>query len=132
MRLLLDTHVFLWLITADERLPEKMRDDILDWNNVVYLSVVSMWEIAVKHQRGRLPLPESPETYLTAQRRRHRIIGLPLEESDVFQLAKLPPIHRDPFDRMLVCQALARGLTIVTVDALVQAYPALIYERHRE
>ena len=132
MRLLLDTHVFLWLITADKRLPEKMRDDILDWDSDVYLSVVSMWEIAVKHHRGRLPLPEPPETYLTALRRRHGIIGLPLEESDVLQLAKLPPIHGDPFDRMLVCQALARDLTIATVDELVQAYPARVYERHRK
>lgn len=132
MRLLLDTHVFLWLITADERLPEKMRDDILDWNNDVYLSVVSVWEITVKHYQGRLPLPEPPETYLAEQRRKHGIIGLPLEESDVFQLAKLPSIHGDPFDRMLVCQALARDLTIATVDEIVRAYPALTYERHRE
>ena len=132
MRLLLDTHVFLWLITADERLPEKMRDDILDWNNDVYLSVVSVWEITVKHHRGKLPLPEPPETYLAAQRRKHGIIGLPLEESDVFQLAKLPSIHGDPFDRMLVCQALARDLIIATVDEIVRAYPALTYERHRE
>lgn len=130
MRLLLDTHVFLWLITADKRLPEKMREDILDSNNEVYLSVVSLWEISIKHQVGKLPLPESPETYLAAQSRRHEIVTLSVEESDVFQLANIPPIHRDPFDRMLVCQAMARGLTIVTVDALVKSYPVPIYDGH--
>ena len=130
MRLLLDTHVFLWLITADKRLPEKMRDDILDPNNEVYLSVVSLWEISIKHRLGRLPLPEPSETYLAARRRRHGIRSLSIEESDVFQLSKLPPIHRDPFDRMLVCQALARDLAIATVDASIQAYPVPIYDRH--
>lgn len=82
-----------------------------------------MWEIIVKNQLGKLPLPELPETYLPKQRDRHQIASLALDESSVIQLAKLPPLHRDPFDRMLICQALQNGLTIATVDAAIRAYP---------
>ena len=75
---------------------------------------------------GKLPLPEPPETYLPKQRDLHQIASLALDESSVIQLAKLPPLHRDPFDRMLICQALQNGLTIVTVDSAVRAYPVSV------
>ena len=81
MRLLLDTHIFLWLITGDQRLPEVMQRDILNLENAVYLSVISLWEISVKYQLGKLPLPEPPETYLSVQRERHMIASLPLDEA---------------------------------------------------
>jgi len=106
MKLLLDTHVFLWFISGDNRLPDAMRDSIRDLNNEVYLIVVSLWEVIVKHQLGRLPLPQPPESYLPVQRERHRISSLSLDEASVSQVANLPPIHRDPFDRMLICQAI--------------------------
>lgn len=99
-----------------------VRDAIRDPNNEVYLSAVSVWEAIVKYQLGKLPLPESPETYLPKQRDLHQIASLALDESSVIQLAKLPPLHRDPFDRMLICQALHNGLTIATVDSAVCAY----------
>ncbi|MGH7962856.1 MAG: type II toxin-antitoxin system VapC family toxin [Candidatus Binatia bacterium] len=67
-----------------------------------------------------------PERYLPAQRERHQIVDLPLDETSVRQLAALPPIHRDPFDRMLICQAIEHQLTIITVDEVFEAYPALI------
>ena len=127
MRLLLDTHIFLWLITGDQRLPEVMQRDILNLENAVYLSVISLWEISVKYQLGKLPLPESPENYLSVQRERHMIASLPLDEASVSQLAKLPSTHRDPFDRMLICQALEHRLTIVTVDEMIRAYPVPVY-----
>ena len=127
MRLLLDTHIFLWLITGDRRITEAMQIDILNPANEVFLSVVSFWEISVKYQLGRLPLPEPPESYLPTQRQRHQIASLSLDEASVSQLAKLPAIHRDPFDRMLVCQALENDLTIITVDEMLQSYPARIY-----
>ena len=129
MRLLLDTHVFLWFISGDERLPETIRDDIRDSANEVYLSVVSLWEAMVKHQLGRLPLPQPAEVYLPTQRERHQIASLALDEASVSQLAHLPPIHRDPFDRMLVCQAMQHGLTIVTVDDLICRYPVPVLDR---
>jgi PIN domain nuclease of toxin-antitoxin system len=71
---------------------------------------------------GKLPLPESPETYLPKQRNLHQIASLALDETSVAQLAKLPPLHRDPFDRMLICQAVQNSLIIATVDAAVRAY----------
>jgi PIN domain nuclease of toxin-antitoxin system len=124
MKLLLDTHVFLWLISADQRLPGAWREVIQDPENEVYLSVVSLWEAIVKYQLGKLPLPESPETYLPRQRDRHRIANLVLDEGSVARLASLPTLHRDPFDRMLVCQALHHRLSLATVDGDVLAYGA--------
>ncbi|MFZ9737614.1 MAG: type II toxin-antitoxin system VapC family toxin [Prochlorotrichaceae cyanobacterium] len=123
MRILLDTHIFLWFISGNAQLSRNVRDAIRDPDNEVYLSVVSVWEAIVKYQLGKLPLPEHPETYLPQQRDLHQIASLALEESSVLQLAKLPPLHRDPFDRMLICQALHNSLIIVTVDSAVRAYP---------
>jgi PIN domain nuclease of toxin-antitoxin system len=122
MRILLDTHIFLWFISGDIQLSTDVRDAIRDPDNEVYLSSVSVWEAIVKYQLGKLPLPEPPETYLPKQRNLHQIASLALDESSVIQLAKLPPLHRDPFDRMLICQALQNGLTLATVDAAVRAY----------
>jgi PIN domain nuclease of toxin-antitoxin system len=106
MRLLLDTHIFLWYISGDARLPDALRDSIRNPEHEVYLSVVSLWEAIIKYQLGKLPLPHPPEHYLPTQRARHQIVSLSLDEASVRQLAKLPSIHRDPFDRMLICQAM--------------------------
>jgi PIN domain nuclease of toxin-antitoxin system len=122
MKILLDTHIFLWFISGDSRLSADIRDAIRNTDNEVYLSVVSIWESIIKHQLGKLPLPESPETYLTKQRDLHQIISLAVDEKSVTQLAKLPLLHRDPFDRMLICQALQNDLVIATVDAAIRAY----------
>jgi PIN domain nuclease of toxin-antitoxin system len=126
MKILLDTHIFLWFISGDIQLSTYVRDSIRDPSNEVYLSAVSVWEVIVKYQLGKLPLPEPPETYLPKQRNLHQIISLELDEVSVAQLAQLPPLHRDPFDRMLICQALQKGLTIATVDATVRAYPVSV------
>ncbi|MEL6137523.1 MAG: type II toxin-antitoxin system VapC family toxin, partial [Cyanobacteria bacterium J06628_6] len=91
-------------------------------NNQVYLSVASIWEVIVKYQLNKLSLPEHPGTYLPKQRQRHQIASLPLDESSVVQLMKLPPLHRDPFDRMLICQAIQNRLTIATVDTAIRDY----------
>jgi len=122
MRILLDTHFFLWFISGDPQLSTDVRDGIRDPDNDVYLSSVSIWEAVVKYQLGKLPLPEPPETYLPKQRDLHQIASLSLDESSVVKLAQLPPLHRDPFDRMLICQALHNNLTIATVDTAICAY----------
>jgi len=106
MRILLDTHIFLWYISGDSRLSTDVYDTIRDPDNKVYLSTVSIWESIVKYQLGKLPLPAPPETYLKKQRNYHRIASLGLNEKSVAQLVNLPPLHRDPFDRMLIAQAL--------------------------
>ena len=126
MNLLLDTCIFLWFISGDQRLPASMREAIRDPANAVHLSAVSLWEIIVKYQLGKLSLPRPPEQYIPEQRQRHRIASLPLDEDSVARLQQLPPLHRDPFDRMLICQALARNLTLLTVDDKIRAYPVQV------
>jgi len=118
MRLLLDTHVFLWYISIDPRLPATFQSAIREPSNDV-----SIWEAVVKHALGKLPLPAPPSDYLPRQREAHGIAALPIDEEAMRHLAGLPAIHRDPFDRMLVAQALQYGLTIVAVDSEVAAYP---------
>lgn len=93
MRILLDTHIFLWFISRDARLTPDLRDMIRDSSNEIYLSAVSVWEVMVKHQLGKLPLPESPGTYLPKQRDLHQIVSLALDESSVIQLVNLPLLH---------------------------------------
>src|SRR5882672_8626728 len=122
MMLLLDTHIFLWYITGDERVSRSMRRAVED-SEAAYLSVVSLWEATIKYQLGKLPLPEEPHPWLSVQREQHGIEPLPLDEASVARLAALALHHRDPFDRMLVCQALQHDLTIVTVDAILSKYP---------
>lgn len=123
MNLLLDTHIFLWLITNDPQLSTKARLAIEDGNNDVFLSVVSVWEITIKYKLGKLPLPQSPEVFLPSQRKLHSVTTLPLEEECIQQLVQLPDLHRDPFDRMLISQALHHNLTLVTEDHAIFAYP---------
>jgi PIN domain nuclease of toxin-antitoxin system len=122
MRILLDTHVFLWHLTDDTRLPAPFLAAILDPTNEVYLSAASVWEAVVKYQLGKLPLPGPPDVFLPAERQAHGIASLAIDEGSMPHLAGLPPIHRDPFDRILVAQALQHGLTIATVDPEVTAY----------
>src|SRR5437879_3319694 len=123
MRLLVDTHVFLWYITADPRLPATYRTAIQDAANEVYLSVASVWEVVIKYQLGKLPLPAPPADYLPQQRDAHGIASLSIDEAAMVPLAALPPLHRDPFDRLRVAQAIQHGFTILTVDPDVVAYP---------
>lgn len=128
MKLLLDTHAFLWYVSADSRLPDVLREVIRDPSNEIHLSVVSVWEALVKHALGKLPLPSSPAVeYLQQSRAAHRIATLPLEESALTYLAQLPSLHRDPFDRILVAQALEHGLTLVTLEEAVRVYPVPLF-----
>jgi len=88
------------------------------------LSAVSSWEIAVKFGLGRLSLPSPPSKFVPDQRRLRGVESLPLEEDAVLHVQRLPRLHNDPFDRMLVCQALVHGLVILTPDELITQYPA--------
>ncbi|MGH9325032.1 MAG: type II toxin-antitoxin system VapC family toxin [Vicinamibacteria bacterium] len=123
MRLLLDTSTFLWFLTADRRLSDRAAAAIRSAENDAWLSVVSFWEILVKHRLGRLPLPKPPFSYIPTQRRRHGIASLTLRERAMVHLPKLPLHHRDPFDRMLVCQSLEHDMLLVTSDSTLASYP---------
>lgn len=94
-----------------------------DPDNEVYLSVASAWEIIVKHNLGKLPLPEPPHEFIKKWRNLHQIDSLPLDEAAVLQLPRLPEYHRDPFDRVLICQAIANSMVILTPDEHITKYP---------
>ena len=126
MKILLDTCEFLWLVTGDTKLSSSVAAAVRDPQNQVFLSTVSFWEISVKHSLGKLTLPASPAQFIPLQREKHLIVPLSLDESAVAQLSSLPTLHRDPFDRMLICQALAHGLTLASSDSLVRQYPVAV------
>ena len=126
MKLLLDTCTFLWIVSGAPELSDRARTLFADPENDAYLSTVSDWEMALKHALGRLPMPEPPARFVPAQRKAHGIESLPLDEEAALHLDRLPALHQDPFDRMLVCQALVHGLAIVTPDRLIAQYPVRI------
>jgi PIN domain nuclease of toxin-antitoxin system len=123
VRLLLDTCTFLWIVSGSPRLSKKAAQWFTDPANEIFLSAVSAWEISVKHSLGTLRLSAPPIDFVPSQRESHGIAALPLMEEEVVYLPKLPKLHRDPFDRMLVCQAIVNGLAILTPDALISQYP---------
>jgi PIN domain nuclease of toxin-antitoxin system len=123
LRLLLDTHTFLWWSSQrGARLSERARDLLADGATEVSFSVVSAWEIAIKVGGGRMDLPEPVDRYLPSRMRRHGFDLLPIELAHVFRAGSLPPIHRDPFDRMLVAQAQVESLPILTADPAISRY----------
>ena len=123
MRLLLDTATFIWMAEGHAKLSASARSLIADASNELFLSAASAWEIAVKHGLGRLDLRVPPDEYVWQQRQLHRIESLPIDEAAALQSAKLPDVHRDPFDRILVSQAILGGMAIVTPDRLIKMYP---------
>ncbi|MDP2786560.1 MAG: type II toxin-antitoxin system VapC family toxin [Pseudomonadota bacterium] len=127
MKLLIDTCAFIWLATAPRKLSKGMRLLYENPGNEVYLSVASAWEISIKHRSGKLRLSNDmpPAEFIPEARRRHGIEVLALREEDSFMLPRLPPIHQDPFDRMLICQAIANQMVILTPDPLITQYPVL-------
>ena len=123
MRLLLDACAFLWLTADVPRASARARDLFRDAANDVHLSSVSGWEIAIKYSQGRLTLAQPPDRLVPLMREQHGIAALPLDEESVLYAHRLPPLHRDPFDRMLVCQAIVHGMAILTPDPLIVQYP---------
>jgi PIN domain nuclease of toxin-antitoxin system len=122
LKLLVDTHVFLWLQTDPERLGEHL-GIVEDTRTDLLLSAVSSWEIAIKYQLGKLPLPEAPERWVPDRMRAIHAQALAVEHPHALAVATLPQLHRDPFDRLLVAQATLLGLTIITADPAVAQYP---------
>jgi PIN domain nuclease of toxin-antitoxin system len=104
-------------------LTENAKQIFINPENEIFLSCVSVWEIMVKNNIGKLPLPQVAEKFILEQRIQHEIKTLALTEKAVFYLRQLPQYHRDPFDRMLICQAIAHHLLILTNDNLIKQYP---------
>jgi PIN domain nuclease of toxin-antitoxin system len=126
LKVLLDTCTFLWICAEPEKLSNDARQSYSDPDTEVYLSSVSCWEIAVKYSRGRLLLAEPPARFIAEQRAQHGIKSLPLDEESALHAARLPKFHADPFDRLLVCQAIVHGLAVLTPDILISQYPVRI------
>ena len=123
MRVLLDSHTLLWDAMGDERLPEAVRRLIDDPRTRLVLSVATTWELTIKSMAGRLRLPEAPGPYFDGLVRDARFEVLPVEQRHVAALPELPAIHDDPFDRMLIAQALVEDLDLVSGDERIRRYP---------
>jgi PIN domain nuclease of toxin-antitoxin system len=122
VRVLLDTHAFLWWVLEDQRLSPVARETITDPGIDVLVSPVSAWEIAVKAADGRLDLPEPSRTYVPSRMVANRFQELPITLDHCLRTAELPLIHRDPFDRLLVAQAQAEDLPLVSGDPAITRY----------
>jgi PIN domain nuclease of toxin-antitoxin system len=122
MRLLLDTHAFLWWIFDDPRLPPSARALIGGAGAEVLFSAVSGWEIAIKARTGRLDLPSDVPGFVQDQVRRNRMTVLPIELRHALRVHALPDHHRDPFDRLLVAQAQVEAVPLLSRDPLLAAY----------
>ncbi len=123
MRVLLDTHAFLWWIEDAPRLSGRAREAIADEGNEILFSVVSAWEIVVKVGVGKLALDEAPERIIPEQIGRNDMEILPIKLDHALRVHELPNHHKDPFDRLLVAQALDEGIPIISVDPEVARYP---------
>ncbi len=122
MRVLLDTHTLLWWIAEDARLSHKACDVMADGRNVLLVSAASGWEIAIKVGLGRIELPRPIAAFLSEQLRQNQMDVLPVQMSHALRVQELPPLHRDPFDRMLVAQAQLERLPILTADPSIARY----------
>ncbi len=122
MNLLLETNALLWWLAGSDRLGRPARNAIADPDSDVYASAASAWEIAIKVGLGKLELPANVATWLPAQLTENRFVPLPISIAHALGVEDLPPHHTDPFDRLLVAQALVEGMTIVTGDAQLERY----------
>jgi PIN domain nuclease of toxin-antitoxin system len=122
MKILVDTCTFLWIATDSPRLSKTASAIFLDRNNERYLSSASAWEIGIKHAAGRLPLPQRPDIFVPKIRDRSGIASVDIDEESALHACRLPALHSDPFDRMLVAQAVVHGMAILTPDPEIEQY----------
>jgi PIN domain nuclease of toxin-antitoxin system len=122
VKILIDTCTFLWIASDSPRLSKTAAAVFLDRNNERYLSAASLWEIGIKHAAGRLPLPGRPDIFVPRVREASGIVSLDIDEESALHAGRLPGLHSDPFDRMLVAQAIVHGMTILTPDPEIERY----------
>lgn len=122
MKLLIDSHIFLWMNGESSKLSERFIALSRSGEHDFYLSVASAWEIQIKHQLGKLTLPLPIEELISKNQLESDIQLLPIELSHIGYLEQLPPHHKDPFGRMIIAQAMLEGMTIVSVDHAFSAY----------
>jgi PIN domain nuclease of toxin-antitoxin system len=127
LRLLVDTHCWLWYLLTPERLSKPAQEALRDPDNEIFFSVVSSWEIVVKFGLGKLDLPLPPSSYIPDRLAKLGHQTLSIHQGHVLQLEALPLHHRDPFDRLLVAQAQVEGLQLVTADEVLTAYDVPVF-----
>ena len=123
MRLLLDTHAFLWFVLNDPRLSAAARGLISDSDNLILISPASYWEIAIKIRIGKYKLPEPFAEFMDEEIARNTLVILPIDVAHAAIVAALPLHHRDPFDRLLIAQAMAEVVPIISADVMFDSYP---------
>jgi PIN domain nuclease of toxin-antitoxin system len=123
MNALLDTHTFIWWVADAPQLSKTAKAFIANPDNKIFFSAASAWEIVIKVGTGKLTLPKEPDIYITSRLTSNRFQILPIELSHTLQIAKLPDLHRDPFDRIIIAQSQITGMPILTVDRLIIQYP---------
>lgn len=121
-RILLDSCTLLWLELAPSRVPPALTAILADRDNDVFVSAASVWEIAIKWSTGRLALPSDPSEFVMKLRVKSSLDSLVVDEASALQTARLPALHKDPFDRILIAQAIEHGLAIATPDPLIRQY----------
>jgi PIN domain nuclease of toxin-antitoxin system len=121
-RYLLDTHIWLWMLVDPRRLSSAVSRIASDPSSELLLSAASSWEIAIKYRLGKLPLSEPPATFIPDRLRRSGVQSLAIEHDHVVRVADLPDHHRDPFDRLLIAQAQALRVPVLTVDPAFTSY----------
>ena len=125
MKLLLDTHILLWAAGGSRRLSATAKGLVADQANSLVFSVASIWEVVVKHMLGRADFRADPAT-LRAGLLANGYTELPIASPHALEVRKLPPVHKDPFDRLLVAQAIVEEATLVTADSMMPRYPGSI------
>nr|VFJ51369.1 MAG: PIN domain nuclease, a component of toxin-antitoxin system (PIN domain) [Candidatus Kentron sp. FW]VFJ59641.1 MAG: PIN domain nuclease, a component of toxin-antitoxin system (PIN domain) [Candidatus Kentron sp. FW] len=132
MRLLLDTSVFLRFIVGSDRLGDKTRALMEDFDNALILSVVSLWEMAIKTSIGKLELLKNFDSLIPEKLEENEIEVLPIRLAHLSEMMRLPLHHRDPFDRLIIAQSIAEGLPLITHDGIFRKYPVDIVAEHAD
>lgn len=127
MKLLLDTQVFIWWDSESDKLPRRVLELCEDEANILVLSVASIWEMQIKAQLGKLDLDRPLQQIVREQQDDNRLEILPVEAAHIFGLQALAAHHKDPFDRLLIAQAMTEGMPILTVDAMFKRYPIQVF-----
>lgn len=122
MKLLLDTEIWLWSLTAPERMNDVARLALEDPSHDLFLSAASAWEVCIKAALGKLPLPEHPSRYIPSRMAHMGVEGLAVEHAHTWRVYDLPLNHKDPFDRLLIAQAQAEDMTLVSADPQFRSY----------
>ena len=123
---LLDTAPLIYLMGKEDSVPSAVRRELADPGSEVFYSQISFWEIQIKYQLGKLPMPDEPAVVLPRELAKYGITQVNLIDAAIFGLSRLPPVHRDPFDRLLIVQAKLTGSTLVSPDKIFSKYPVTV------